>query len=248
MGKSVDLNCDMGEGFENDEALMQHITSANIACGAHAGDPNVMDATVRLAKKYGVAVGAHPGYPDIEGFGRRMLQLSPDEIYRSIVYQIGGLAAFCSIYGVRMQHVKPHGALYNLAAKDSEVAAAIARGVYDINPQLVLYGLAGGTLVSAGRQIGLPVASEVFADRTYQPDGSLTSRSEAGAMVDGVNAAVNQVKTMIEEGYVEAIDGTHVTIQSDTICVHGDGAHAVDFARELRGALEKGNIDVRAFV
>ncbi|WP_404456418.1 LamB/YcsF family protein [Virgibacillus necropolis] len=248
MRKTVDLNCDMGEGFGADEALMQHVTSVNIACGAHAGDPNVMDTTVRLAKKYGVTVGAHPGFPDIAGFGRRMLQLSPDEIYRSMVYQIGGLAAFCKVHGVDMQHVKPHGALYNLAAKDSDVAAAIARAVYDINPQLLLYGLAGGALISAGRQAGLHTASEVFADRTYQSDGALTPRSEANAMVDSADGAIKQVTTMIEKGYVEATDGAQVPIKADTICVHGDGAHAVDFAKELRAALEQGKIDVRAIL
>lgn len=236
----------MGEGFEADEVLMQYITSANIACGAHAGNPNVMDDTVRLAKKHGVAVGAHPGFPDIEGFGRRMLELSPDEIYRSTVHQIGALAAFCKIHHLDMQHVKPHGALYNLAANDLEVAKAIAKAVHDINPKLILFGLAGSFVLSAGRQAGLRVASEVFADRTYQPDGTLTPRGEAGAMVASAAEAVLQVKTMVEKGYVEAVDGTHVKIQPDTLCIHGDGAHAVDFARELRGALEAENVTMEA--
>lgn len=246
MRKCVDLNCDMGEGIGADEDLMQYITSANIACGAHAGNPNIMDATVRLAKKYGVAVGAHPGFPDIEGFGRRDMQMSPHEIYCSIVSQVGALAAFCTVHGVEMQHVKPHGALYNLAARGVVVADAIARGVYDVNPKLILYGLAGSELVSVGREVGLRVVSEVFADRTYQPDGSLTPRTEAGAMIEETDRAVGQVRLMIAKGYVEAVDGTKVRLQADTICVHGDGIHAVDFVKELRAGLEQGNIDVKA--
>lgn len=252
MRKSIDLNCDMGEGFDvsassADEALMQHITSANIACAAHAGNPSVMDATVLLAKKYGVAVGAHPGFPDKEGFGRRDTQMSPHEIYCSVAYQIGALDAFCSVNGVEMQHVKPHGALYNLAARDAQVAESIAKAVYDVNPGLILYGLAGSLLVSVGRQIGLSVASEVFADRTYQSDGALTPRAETGAMIEEVDVAVNQVRTMIDKGYVEAVDEIHVELQADTVCIHGDGAHAVNFARKLRVGLRDVGVVVKAF-
>ena len=246
MVKSVDLNCDMGEGLDVDEALMQHICSANIACAAHAGSPVVMDATIQLAKKYGVAVGAHPGFPDLVGFGRRDMQLSVREIYCSTVAQVGALAAFCAVHGVVMQHVKPHGALYNLAARDADVAGAIAKGVYDVNPQLILYGLAGSTLVVAGHEVGLRAVSEVFADRSYQADGSLTPRIEAGAMIE-VDMAVGQVQTLIEKGYVEAVDGTKVNMACDTVCIHGDGAHAVDFARELRLGLREAGVDVNAF-
>lgn len=243
----VDLNCDMGEGSSSDQALMQHITSANIACAAHAGSPTMMDATVQLAKKQGVAVGAHPGFPDREGFGRRDIQMSAHEIYCSIVSQVGALAAFCTVHGVKMQHVKPHGALYNLAARDTKVATAIAKGVYDVDPKLILFGLAGSKLVSAGREVGLRVLSEVYADRTYQPDGSLTPRKNVGAMIEDVDRAVDQVRVMIEKGYVEAVDGTRVTIDPDTICIHGDGAHAADFARELRVGLREAGVVVKAF-
>lgn len=244
--KTIDINCDMGEGFGEDEALMRYITSANIACGAHAGNYNVMDATVRLAKKYGVAVGAHPGYPDIKGFGRRDLELSPDEIYRLIVYQIGSLAAFCKVHGVKMQHVKPHGALYNLAAQNKDAAEAICRAVYDVNPKLVLYGLSGSLLVSASRQIGLETASEVFADRTYQSNGSLTPRTEKGALIDNPEHAVKQVKTLMEKGYVEAVNGSQVNLEADTLCIHGDGENAVIFASALRYGLENSGITVKA--
>lgn len=249
MGKRIDLNSDMGESFGAytfgaDEQLLKHITSANIACGSHAGEPNVMDQTVKLAKQNNVAVGAHPGYPDLAGFGRRMIAFSPDEIYRQVVYQIGALQAFCKVQHVEMQHVKPHGALYNLAADDREIADAIARGVYDLDSSLVLYGLAGSKLLVAGREAGLRVASEVFADRTYQPDGSLTLRTEANAIIQDVNAAVAQVERMVTEGVVQAVNGELIAIEADTICVHGDGLHAVDFTKKLRMALGEAGIEV----
>lgn len=252
MVKSMDLNCDMGESFGNytigaDEQLLAHISSANIACGSHAGDPNVMERTVQLAKQNYVAVGAHPGFPDIAGFGRRMIDFSPEEIYRFVVYQIGALQAFCEIHEVKMQHVKPHGALYNLAARDRNVAKAIAQAVYDFEDTLILYGLAGSELLDAGREAGLEVASEVFADRTYQPDGSLTSRKDAGAMIVELDTAVVQVKRMINDGLVEAVNGEWINIEADTICVHGDSSHAVTFAGKLKQALEAAHIHVKAF-
>ncbi|MGY0692125.1 LamB/YcsF family protein [Virgibacillus sp. FSP13] len=247
----IDLNCDMGESFGPytigaDAELMNYITSANIACGAHAGDPNVMDRTVRLAKKHGVGVGAHPGFPDLAGFGRRMIDFSPDEIYRMVVYQIGGLQAFCTIHDVKIQHVKPHGALYNLAARDRETADVIAKAVYDVDSTLLLYGLAGGELLTAGRELGLRVVSEVFADRTYQHDGRLTPRRESGALVDNVGDAVAQVEKMVHDGVVEAVNGDFVEITADTVCVHGDGGNAVTYAKKLRRSLEDSGITVRA--
>lgn len=251
MFKRVDLNCDMGESFGaykigSDEELMKHVTSANIACGAHAGDFDVMDRTVRLAKEHGVRVGAHPGFPDISGFGRRMIDFSPDEIYRMVIHQLGGLQAFCTVYDVRMRHVKPHGAMYNLAGRDRAVADAIARAVYDVDPRFVLFGLAGSELLRAGRGVGLHVASEAFADRTYQEDGSLTPRGDSGAVIEDVDKAVRQVERMVNDGVVQTATGELIDIEAGTICVHGDGANAVAFAAELRSALEREGIEFTA--
>ncbi|MFD1037042.1 LamB/YcsF family protein [Virgibacillus byunsanensis] len=249
MKKRIDLNCDMGESFGAytfgaDEELMKYITSANVACGYHAGDPNVMNRTVQLAKDHGVSAGAHPGFPDIAGFGRRLIEFSPEEIYRLIAYQVGALQAFCKIHHVNMNHVKPHGALYNYATRDRAAADAIADAVYDIDPNLVLFGLAGSTLIEAGREKGLKVASEVFADRTYQTDGSLTSRNETGALIDDVDTAVKQVERMVSDGVVQAVNGDLVNIEADTVCVHGDGPQAVNFVRKLRKALDKAGVQV----
>ncbi len=250
MVKQIDLNCDMGESFGTyiigaDEKLLEFVTSANIACGAHAGDPTVMDRTVRLAKEHHVGVGAHPGFPDIAGFGRRMIDFSPDEIYRMVVHQIGGLLAFCTVHGVQMQHVKPHGAMYNMATQNRDAADAVARAVYDVDSGLILFGLAGSELLAAGREVGLRIASEVFADRTYQADGSLTPRGRADAMISDVDAAVQQVERMVNEGVVRAVTGEMMDIEADTICVHGDGAHAVTFVERLRAMLERTGIVVR---
>lgn len=250
MERAIDLNSDMGEGFGAytfgaDESLLEYISSANIACGGHAGDPNVMDETVRLVKEKGVAIGAHPGFPDIAGFGRRMIAFSPEEIYRLVIQQIGGLQAFCQVHGMTMQHVKPHGALYNLAARDAETARAIARAIYDLDSSLILFGLAGSELVHAGRETGLRIASEVFADRTYQPDGSLTPRTEANAMIGSAEEAVQQVQQMVEDGVIKAVTGELVTMEADTVCVHGDGPHAVAFVRQLRDILEEAGITVK---
>jgi UPF0271 protein len=239
---SIDLNCDLGEGAGHDAELMPLISSANIACGAHAGDEATMRATVALARRHGVAVGVHPGFADREHFGRRELTLSPAEI-RTLVR--GQIEALRSLGPVR--HVKPHGALYNLAARDATVAGAVAGAVHAVDPALVLFGLAGGELLRAGRALGLRVAGEVFADRTYQGDGSLTPRSRPDALIHDEAVAVAQVLGLVRHGVVRATDGTEVSLVADTVCVHGDGPHAVTFARRLNAELRQAGIAIRAF-
>jgi 5-oxoprolinase (ATP-hydrolysing) subunit A len=248
--KIIDLNSDIGESFGafkigNDAEVLKYISSANIACGYHAGDHNIMFETVRLALKYGVKIGAHPGFPDLAGFGRREMNLPPREIYNLMIYQIGALQAVCKANGATLSHVKPHGALYNMAVGNKEIAAAIAEAVADSDSTLVLFGLAGSKLIKAGREKGLQVAEEVFTDRTYQPDGTLTSRKENNAFIHDTGQVIQRVMRMITEGKVEAVDGTDLDIQADTICVHGDGAKAVEFVSELRQALAQENIILR---
>jgi UPF0271 protein len=245
----IDLNCDMGEGFGawtigDDAELLRHVSSANIACGLHAGDPMVMRRTVRLAREHGAAVGAHPGLPDLQGFGRRAMAITPDEAYALMLYQIGALAAIAGAEGVVLTHVKPHGALYNMAAVDRALADALAAAARDADAGHVLVGLSGSALVAAGRGIGLRVASEVFADRTYQPDGTLTPRTRPDALHHHTRAAVEQVLRMVHDGVVVATDGSRVPVEADTVCIHGDGAHAADFARALRSALRDAGIEV----
>jgi UPF0271 protein len=247
----VDLNCDLGESFGaytlgTDELILPFLTSANIACGFHAGDPRVMFSTVRLAIQNDVAIGAHPGLPDLIGFGRRNMDISPQEAYEMVVYQIGALYGFVKAAGGKMQHVKPHGALYNMAAKRQDLAQAIAEAVYKVDPALILFGLSGSELVTAGEKIGLKTAHEVFADRTYQLDGTLTPRKEAGAMITDHQQAVSQVVRMVKEGVVRSQQGKDISIKADTVCIHGDGAHALEFARQIRSFLEESNIAVRA--
>ncbi|WP_046214390.1 LamB/YcsF family protein [Paenibacillus wulumuqiensis] len=247
----VDLNCDMGESYGIytlgvDEAIFGSITSANIACGFHAGDPSVMRTTVRQAVAHGVKIGAHPGLPDLVGFGRRRMEVTPTEVYDMVTYQIGALQAFASQEGSSLHHVKPHGALYNMAAVSAPLSDAIAQAVYAVNPGLILYGLAGSELISAGQRAGLQVASEVFADRTYQQDGTLTPRSAAGALITDAQLAVKQVLQMVTQQRVISTEGTEIPIQADTICLHGDAAYAVQFARELRVQLEQQDIVVQA--
>jgi 5-oxoprolinase (ATP-hydrolysing) subunit A len=251
MKRSVDLNCDMGESFGawsmgNDVAVLEHVTSANIACGFHAGDPLIIHRTVAAAQQRAVATGAHPSYPDLQGFGRRAMHVPPDEVYDVVLYQVGALAGFCRANGGRLTHVKPHGALYNMAAKDPGLADAIARAVRDFDASLVLYGLAGSELIRAGRAHELSVANEVFADRTYQGDGTLTPRSHANALIEDVKASLAQVERMMTQGKVRALDGSEVAIEADTICVHGDAPNAAQFARELRSMLEALGVEVRA--
>src|SRR5687767_8446421 len=221
----VDLNADVGEavGAEpapHDPALMAHITSANVACGFHAGNPAVMRATVALALEHGVAVGAHPGFPDLEGFGRRELQVSPRDVEDFVVYQVGALAAIAAAQGVRLQHVKPHGALFNMAVRDPALADAIARAVVLIDRSMILFGLPGSELVAAGARAGLRTACEGFADRAYQSDGTLVSRQEPGSVIHDADAVARRVVRMVREQAVDAIDGTPVPLTIDTICVH----------------------------
>lgn len=248
----VDLNCDMGESFGayrigNDDEIMQEVTSVNIACGFHAGDPAVMRKTVQSALNKGAAIGAHPGLPDLSGFGRRYMAISEQEAYDMVVYQIGALSAFVTSEGGAMHHVKPHGALYNMAAKDAGLARAIAEAVYRVNPGLILYGLAGSELIAAGNTAGLRTANEVFADRSYQRDGSLTPRDLAGSLIADEGEAVRQVLGMVRDGKVVSVQGDEVKIQADTVCIHGDAPGALRFARRIRESLTLSGVSVQAF-
>ena len=238
----IDLNCDMGESFGawqmgQDAQVMPWITSANIACGFHAGDFSTMQKTVLLAKAHGVAIGAHVSLPDLQGFGRRELRVTPEETYAMTLYQIGALAAFARAAGTRVAHVKPHGALYNMAAKNLALAEAIARATRDFDPGLILFGLAGSALPQAGAAIGLKVANEAFADRRYESDGSLTPRREADAVIHEVDTAVAQALQIAMQGTVTLRGGGMLAIGADTICVHGDRSDAAEFAMRLRKAL-----------
>ncbi|WP_429841140.1 LamB/YcsF family protein [Brevibacillus sp. FIR094] len=249
--KTVDLNCDMGESFGayqlgNDQEILPYITSANVACGFHAGDPATMRKTVRMAVEAGVAIGAHPGFADLVGFGRRNMEISPEEAYDLVVYQIGALQAFVRAEGGAMHHVKPHGALYNMAATRPALAESIALAIYKVNPELMLYGLAGSELTHAGEKIGLATAHEVFADRTYQQDGTLTPRSQPNAMITDQQQSLQQVIRMVNEGLVLTQQGADIPIQADSICIHGDGAHALEFAKSIREALAGAGITIAA--
>lgn len=249
--KAVDLNCDLGESFGayrlgRDEEILPLITSANIACGFHAGDPGTMSRTVKLALEHQVAVGAHPGLQDLIGFGRREMKLSPREAYEITVYQVGALWGFVRAEGAVLQHVKPHGALYNMAAVSAGLAEAIAEAVYRIDPELILVGLAGSELIRAAKKTGLRSASEVFADRTYQRDGSLTPRSEPGALITDEQQSLQQVLMMVTEGKVRSIGGEDRHIDAETICLHGDSPQAVEFASSIRSLLETEGVAVRS--
>ncbi|KOR89740.1 LamB/YcsF family protein [Paenibacillus solani] len=248
----VDLNCDMGESYGvyslgNDTELLLSITSANIACGYHAGDPAVMRATVRQAIEKGVAIGAHPGLPDLAGFGRRRMDITPEEAYDMVTYQVGALMAFAIQEGSGLQHVKPHGALYNMAAASRPLADAIASAINRLDPTLILYGLAGSELIKAGEAAGLRTASEVFADRAYQEDGSLTPRNMPNAIITELEDSIAQVIRMVKERTIVTMTGKMIPIQADTICIHGDGVNAASFARTLRARLEVEGVNVQAF-
>ncbi|WP_353853795.1 5-oxoprolinase subunit PxpA [Bacillus sp. Bos-x628] len=248
----VDLNCDLGESFGPykigaDEQILEYVTSANIACGFHAGDPTVMRKTVRLALEKGVQIGAHPGFQDLVGFGRRPMAISPEEAYDLVIYQIGALSAFIKAEGGTMQHVKPHGALYNMAAENTELSESIAKAVYDVDPKLVLFGLSGSELALAGERIGLQVAHEVFSDRTYQADGTLTSRRKSNALIEEDEIAVHQVIRLVKEGQVHTVQGKDIKLKADTVCIHGDGSHALQFAKTITAKLKEANIQIKAF-
>jgi UPF0271 protein len=247
----IDLNADVGEAFGayvigHDVGLMRSITSANIAAGFHAGDPSVLRETVRLAKAHGVSIGAHPGFSDLVGFGRRELNVTLKEAEDLVLYQIAAVAGVAAAEGIRLQHVKPHGALFNMAARDAELAGAIARAVAAFDRSLILFGLAGSCLVQAGRAAGVRVAAEVFADRAYEPDGSLASRRKAGSVVHDEQAVVSRAIRMVTEHSVVALDGTTLKIEPDTICVHSDTPGADDLAAKLRAGLERAGVTVRA--
>ncbi len=246
----IDLNSDLGESFGRytlgmDDQIIPLISSANIACGQHAGDPVVMRKTVAMAKQGGTAIGAHPGYPDLQGFGRRDLNLSPEEAYASTLYQIGALSAFCAAQGVALSHVKPHGQLYNRAAVDTELAAALAQAVRDANPNLVLMGLANGALIEEGRKAGLTTAAEFFTDRNYTDEGKLVNRKEPDAMIHDEDLAIERVKGAIRDGAVLSATGKLVELRPDTVCVHGDSPTALAFVQRIRRALEEDGIAIK---
>jgi len=249
---SIDLNADLGEGFgryrlPGDEELLSLVTSANIACGFHAGDPIVMGESVRRAAARGVTIGAHPSYPDLMGFGRRELDATPEEVEAYLLYQIGALAAFCEAAGKRLRYVKPHGALYNRAARDREISRAIARAIHALDPALMLLGLDGSIMLEEAESAGLEVAREAFADRAYQPDGQLVSRSKPGAVLEDVPLVAERALRMVTDHYVIAVDGTRRIVRPDSLCVHGDGPQAVAIVRALRARFQAGGIDIAPF-
>jgi 5-oxoprolinase (ATP-hydrolysing) subunit A len=249
----VDLNADIGESFGiyqmgNDEMLMLSITSGSVACGFHAGDPSVMSRTVRHAARTGVAIGAHPGFPDLVGFGRREIDAGPQEIFDFVLYQIGALNAVAKAEGMRLQHVKPHGALYNMSARNKEVAEAIARAVASFDETLLLIGLPESELLSAGTRLGLRVAAEAFADRSYEADGTLTPRHFADSVLSEPGRAAERAVRMVRDKKVVARDGTALTLQVDTICVHGDTPGAAGLAAAVRLGLEQAGITVGSFI
>ena len=240
----IDLNCDMGESFGNykigmDAEVTAHISSANVACGFHASDPVVMENTVAACKKAGVAVGAHPGFPDLVGFGRRNMKVSAKELKAMVIYQIGALQAFCRAEGVSLQHVKPHGAMYNMAGKDPVMADAICEGIREVDPSLILLGLSGSELIEAAKRAGIPYAREVFADRAYEEDGSLVARSKEGAVITDEDEAIRRVISMVKEHKVTTITGKEIEVIPDSICLHGDNPKAVLFSQKIRAALEQ---------
>ena len=248
----IDLNCDMGESFGawtmgRDAELMDYVSSVNIACGFHAGDASVIRKTIETAIVKNVAVGAHPSFPDLQGFGRREMKMPATEVFDIVLYQVAALKGMCEAFGGKLRHVKPHGALYNQAARDKNLAEAIAKAVKAIDENLVFYGLANSFLVSEAERIGLKTASEVFADRTYQADGTLTTRSQSNALIESVKKSCEQVLEMITARTVTAVTGERVTLRADTVCIHGDGAQALEFAREVKRSLEENGILIHSF-
>ncbi|WP_400246593.1 LamB/YcsF family protein [Niallia sp. JL1B1071] len=248
----IDINCDLGESYGayrigNDEAIIPFVTSVNIACGFHAGDPTTMRKTVSLALENNVAIGAHPGFKDVLGFGRREIKISASEVYDLVVYQIGALEAFVKAEGGTLQHVKPHGALYNMAAKDKQLADAIAKAVYKVNPEYILFGLASSEIIRAGKRYGLKTANEVFADRMYQSDGSLTPRTQEHALIHNPDHAAKQIVHMVKDNKVISNQGEEVPIQADTICIHGDSNNGLSIVKTIRTTLLQSNISIQNF-
>lgn len=251
--KKIDLNCDMGESFGAyklgmDEKVIQYITSANIACGWHAGDPLVMDKTVKMAVEHGVGVGAHPGYPDLLGFGRRNMDCTPDEIRSYVAYQVGALQGFCKIHGTRLRHVKPHGALYLTAVVNEVVARAVAEAIVSVDPDLLYVALAGAKgemMTRIGKDVGLKVVYEAFPDRAYTPEGNLVPRREPGAVIKDPQEVARRALRMATEGVVIAVDDTSIPIEAQTLCVHGDTPSAVDLVRNIHEILEKEGVSVQ---
>lgn len=248
----IDLNCDLGESFGRytiglDEEVIPYVSSVNIACGFHASDPVVMEKTVRLAEKYGVGIGAHPGFPDLMGFGRREMSVSPEEVKAYMTYQLGALYGFCRAIGVPMVHVKPHGALYNMAGRDYRLAKAVCEAVYEFDPQLKLLALSGSRMTEAAIDTGLSCAQEVFADRAYEEDGSLVDRKKPGAIIQDEDLAVSRVIRMVKEGKTETVTGKEIFLKPDSICVHGDSPKALEFVAKIRKGLESAGVEVVAF-
>jgi len=250
MSKIIDLNSDVGESFGAytiglDKEVLKYVSSANIACGWHAGDPMVMRDTVREAYKSNVGIGAHPGFFDIMGFGRRNITVSPGEMKQYTIYQLGALYGFVKAAGAKMQHVKPHGAMYNMAAKDGKLARAIIDGIWEVDRDLIVLGLSGSELINAAKEKGLKAANEVFADRAYNSDGTLVARSLPGSMILDTNIAISRVVRMVKEGKVTAINGEDIDIKVDSICVHGDNPEAVDFARLIKEELSRSGVEIK---
>ncbi|MBE6949532.1 MAG: LamB/YcsF family protein [Ruminococcaceae bacterium] len=245
----VDLNSDLGESFGAytigmDSEVLKYISSANVACGFHAGDPMVMEKTVSMAKANGVAVGAHPGYPDLMGFGRRNMTISPAEAKAYTKYQVGAMLAFTKAQGIKLQHCKPHGAFYNNAAVNMELAVAICEGVYEVDPDIILLGLAGSKHLEAAKEVGLRCASEVFADRAYMDDGTLVPRKMPGAVIHDTDITIARVLKMVKEGCVESITGKIIPIKADSICVHGDNPKAIEFVNTIRSTLQAEGVEI----
>ena len=246
----IDLNSDLGESFGRyslgrDSEIIPLVSSVNIACGFHAGDPDVMAKTVALAEEAGIGVGAHPGFPDLQGFGRRKMTMKPSEVKNMVTYQVGALMAFTS--NKKLQHVKPHGALYNMAATDHDLAVAICEGIKQVDPDLPIYGLANSELIKAAQEVGIPFAQEAFGDRNYNADGTLVSRSLPNAVIKDPTEVAKRVKSMIENEEIIAIDGTKIPLKPDSICVHGDNQQALNIVSELRATLIDAGIEIIPF-